>query len=80
MMCVRWIRRMWPQRSPPSDEPIRRQLARVRELDQQHREAFEHLLRMFDWEVFDREHGYYETGRDIPYEQPRDDQDKDNKP
>lgn len=71
-MCLEWVRRMWPQR-PPSDEQLRRQLARVRELDKQHREAFEHLLRMFDWELFEREHGYYETGRHIPYgQQPAD--------
>ena len=77
-MCfLQWIRRLWPQH-PPNDDELRRQLAQVRELDKQHREAFEHLLLVFDWEVSDREHGYYETGREIPYGQPQEkDKDKD---
>jgi hypothetical protein len=76
--CLQWIRRLWPQR-PPNDDQLRRQLARVRETDKQHREAFEHLLHMFEWEVEDREHGYFETGRDIPYGGQPQEKDKDNR-
>jgi len=38
-------------RTPPNDEQIRRQLKQVRELDLKHREAFEHLLYMFEWDA-----------------------------
>jgi thioredoxin-like negative regulator of GroEL len=76
--CLQWIRRLWPQR-PPNDDQLRRQLAQVRELDKQHREAFEHLLRMFEWEVADRKDGYYETGLDIPYDEQPQEKDKDNR-
>ena len=63
---MRWPRWLGGPEPPTSidTEEIRRQLARVRELDRQHRKAFDHLLRLFDWEIFEREHGYYEAGRD----------------
>jgi len=59
MMCLRrWICRMMSHQSPPTpnDEQIRLKVEQVRELDKQHREAFEHLLTMFTFEVSDREH------------------------
>jgi len=43
---------MMSQRQPLlNDEQIQQQLSQVRALDQQHAEAFDHLLSMFDWEV-----------------------------
>jgi hypothetical protein len=65
----RWCR--WLCRAPEPrmliENEIKEQLTRVRELDRQHRKAFQRLLNLFDWEIFERQHGYYEVGRDIPY-------------
>lgn len=60
-MIADWFRRLLSPQTTMEDHPrivdddqIKQQLERVRDLDQQHRAAYENLLRMFDWEVSER--------------------------
>lgn len=47
-----WLYRIVsPPKIPLDDEPIiKRQLELIRERDDKHRQAYENLLHMFDWE------------------------------